>query len=332
MSQHFDFIALGDIVTDAFIKLKDNQAQVVCDTEGKPCQICMNFGDKIPYDDVVVVPAVGNSPNAAVSASRLGLKSALVTNLGDDSYGKEAIEALEKEGVKTDFVTTHADMKTNYHFVLRYGAERTILVKHEEYPYTLPDIGGPTWLYLSSLGENSLAFHQIIGDYLNSHPEIKLAFQPGTFQMKLGLDKLKFLYEKAELFFCNKEEAQKILQNKSDDIKTLLQAMHQTGPKISVITDGAKGAYVYDGTDCWHMPIYPDPKPPVDRTGAGDSFASTFTSSLALGLSIPEALKRAPINSMSVVQHIGAQEGLLTRDQLEEYLDQAPTSYQVEQI
>ena len=332
MSQNFDFIALGDIVTDAFIKLKDTEAKVVCDTEGKPCQICMNFGDKIPYENVVVVPAVGNSPNAAVSAARLGLNSGLVTDLGDDSYGQEALEALEKAGVKTDFITTHTDEKTNYHFVLRLGAERTILVKHEEYDYRLPDIGEPKWPYLSSLGENSLPLERSMLTYLNHHPEIKLAFQPGTFQMKLGLDKLKFLYQRAETFFCNKEEAQKILAKTTSDIKELLQAMHEVGPKIVVITDGTKGAYVYDGADTWHIPIYSDPKPPIDRTGAGDSFASTFTACLALGLSIPEALKRAPINSMSVVQYIGAQEGLLTRDQLEQYLTDAPADYQIEKI
>jgi len=82
----------------------------------------------------------------------------------------------------------------------------------------------------------------------------------------------------------------------------------------------------------WHMPMYPDPKPPVDRTGAGDSFSSTVTSALALGLSLPEALSWGPINSMSVVQYVGAQEGLLSREKLEEYLKNAPEDYKPEKI
>jgi sugar/nucleoside kinase (ribokinase family) len=73
--------------------------------------------------------------------------------------------------------------------------------------------------------------------------------------------------------------------------------------------------------------MYPDPKPPVDRTGAGDSFSSTFTTALALGKDIPTALSWGPINSMSVVQYIGAQEGLLTREKLEQYLKNAPADY-----
>ena len=334
MDKTFNFISLGDIVTDAFITLKENEAEVVCDpTTGKACKICMNFGDKIPYDSVTVIPAVGNSPNAAVCAQRLGLKSAVITNIGDDNDGKEALRALEKNGVSTGFVTTHNNKKTNYHFVLRLGAERTILIKHEDYPYTLPDnLENPDWFYLSSLGENSLPFHETILKFLDQNPKVRLAFQPGTFQIKLGLNKLAAIYKRSSLFFCNVEEAKKILKQDGTDIKTLVKAMYDQGPQIVIITDGPNGAYTYDGMEIWHMPIYPDPKPPVDRTGAGDAFAATFTALIARDLSIPEALRRAPINSMSVVQYIGAQEGLLSVEALEKYLDEAPENYKLEKI
>src|SRR3989344_4530718 len=162
MIKQFDFIAIGDITTDAFIKLKRENAHVMCDARGRKCQICMDFGEKIEYESVTEVPSVGNSPNAAVAAHRLGLSSALVTNLGDDYHGKRCMEQLLKEGVDTSFVKVHAGMESNYHYVLWYEEERTILVKHNEYPYALPDINNPKWVYLSSLGENSLPFHKEI--------------------------------------------------------------------------------------------------------------------------------------------------------------------------
>jgi len=331
MTNDFDFIALGDIVTDAFIELNKQTAHINKDETGHS-KLCLNFGDKLPYNQVEIIPAVGNSPNASVSASRLGLNSALITNLGDDMYGKEALGSLAKNKVDTRYATLHSNQKTNYHFVLRYGAERTILIKHEIYDYKLPENFTTRWLYLSSLGENSLAFHQDISNYLKTQSYIKLAFQPGTFQINLGLKPLKALYERSDLFFCNKEEARKILNLPQSEIKDLLKAMTEAGPKIAVITDGPQGAYVYDGSTMWYMPIYPDPKEPVDRTGAGDSFSSTFTSMLALGYDIPEALRLAPINSMSVVQHVGAQAGLLTLAELEAYLTKAPPDYQPTQI
>jgi len=326
MNEELDFVAIGDTTTDAFIKIK--KAEVSEDGESGRKRLCVSFGDKIPYEEVVVVPAVGNSPNASVSATRLGLNAALATNIGDDDHGKEDLETLKKNGVNTEYVKVHPGKKSNYHYVLWYKAERTILIKHEEYPYEVPNIGSPKWIYFSSVGENSIEFHHDIAKYLESHPQTKLAFQPGTFQIKLGHEALADLYKVTELFFCNVSESQRILKTKESDIKKLLKSMRELGPKIAVITDGPEGAYVYDGDEMWHMPIYPDPAPPIDRTGAGDSFSSTFTSALALGMSIPEALKWGPINSMSVVQHVGAQEGLLTREQLEKFLAEAPEGYE----
>ena len=98
--EQFDFMAVGDITTDAFIRLKN--AEVNCDIDKENCKLCLDFGSKIPYESVIVVPAVGNSPNASVSAHRLGLKSAIVTNLGNDRNGEEMLEQLKKEGVEAD--------------------------------------------------------------------------------------------------------------------------------------------------------------------------------------------------------------------------------------
>jgi len=76
MEHNYDFLGIGDITTDAFIKLKDPSAHIDIDKGAR--EICMRFADKIPYEDIFVVPAVGNAPNAAVAASRLGLRSALM--------------------------------------------------------------------------------------------------------------------------------------------------------------------------------------------------------------------------------------------------------------
>lgn len=328
--EYYDFIAIGDTVTDAFIKLKE--ASVHCDINKQKCEICMRFADKIPYESVTVVPAVGNSANAAVSAARLGLKSALVANIGDDYFGKECLDVFAVENVGTEFVKINAGAKTSYHYVLWYDSDRTILVKHEEYPYVLPNIGETRWMYLSSVGENGLDFHAEIEKYLIAHPNIKLAFQPGTYQMKFGTEKLAGIYRRTEVFFCNKEEAQRILGTGEENIKKLMTAIAALGPKIVSITDGVNGAYAYDGKQAWSIPLYPDPKPPLQRTGAGDAFSSAFTVALALGKSVEDAFTWGPINSMSVVQSIGARQGLLTRPQLEKYLADAPADYRPQEI
>ena len=327
---NFDFVAVGDTTIDAFIRIKE--ASVNCDINKENCQICLDYGNKIPYESVTIVPAVGNSANAAVATARLGLKSAFVGNVGADQNGKDCVNAFKADNVYTKFITVHKGKKTNYHYVLWYQDERTILIKHEEFDYSLPKISKPKWIYLSSLGGNSLPFHSEIAEYLKNHPEINLAFQPGTFQMKFGVEKLSEIYKLARVFICNLQEAQRILDTKEESAVELAKMIANLGPKITVITDGRKGAHVYDGENIWFMPLYPDLKLPYERTGAGDAFASTFVAGLAMGKSIEEALMMAPINSMSVVQKIGAQEGLLTLPEMENYLRQAPEGYKPKRI
>lgn len=330
--KNIDFMAIGDIVIDAFIKLKEAEIEY----EHGVKMLEMRFGEKLPYDSVKVVKAVGNAPNASVSAARLGLSSAVMTHVGNDEFGKECLDSLKDKGVITDYVTVEDGKTTNYHYVLSFKAERTILIKHEEYNYNLEKQAEgviPKWVYFSSVGEKSMPYHADIAQWVQDN-NIKMAFQPGTFQISLGAEKLKDVYAAAEVFFCNVEEAQQILNEKSRDVKKMLKAVHDLGPKIVCITDGADGAYAYDShkDEYWFHPIYPDPKPPVERTGAGDSFSSAFTVALGHGKTVAEALSWAPINSMNVVQYIGAQEGLLTTDELEKFLADAPEHYKPEKI
>ena len=323
-----DVLAIGDTTIDAFIRLKDARAH--CSINNETCELCLRFADKVPYESVTVIPAVGNSANAAVSAARLGLQSGFLGWVGDDDNGKACIDAFAVERVDTSFITQEKGRPTNYHFVLWYEDERTILVKHENYAYHLPPIQNPPrFIYLSSLGENSLPYHEEIARYVEKNPGMRLAFQPGTFQIRMGYEKLKKVYQQTSLFFCNKEEAMRILSTQETDIKKLMHALQKLGPKTVFITDQRRGAFAMNGEHAWKVPMYPDPAPPLERTGAGDAFSSTIVAALALGKTVPEALAWGPANSMSVVQHIGAREGLLSRQELEGLLAQRPSDYVV---
>lgn len=329
-NRQIDFLSIGDITTDAFIRLSN--ASVHCEVNKEQCQICMNFGDKIPYEFVEEVRAVGNSANAAVSASRLGLNSALVSNLGNDENGRACLKALKEAGVSTKFIKAHSGAKTNYHYVLWYEDDRTILVKHEKYNYQLPNLKPPKWLYVSSIGSNTEKYHDEIIDFIEKNPTVKVAFQPGTFQMALGATKLTKLYQNSDVFICNVEESEKILGLGKTEIKALLAGIRTLGPKIVLITDGPKGAYLSDDSGNYFMPIYPDEKPPYERTGAGDAFASTFVSALCHGQNQETALKWAMVNSMSVVQKIGAQAGLLSQAEINAWLTKAPANFKLVKI
>jgi sugar/nucleoside kinase (ribokinase family) len=324
-----DFIAIGDTTVDEFIFLKD--ARVACDVDDENCTITLKWADKIPFERAVTVAGVGNAANAAVSAARLGLSTGLVADIGADRLGDDVLAALGASGVATDFVSRHAGIPTNHHYVLSYDSERTILIRHEAYPYALPAaLPAPATLYLSSLAHGTEAYHEALAAYLAAHPKIRLIFQPGTFQMSMAPALLAPLYARSDLFIVNKEEAERILATGPDqEIKPLLAALKALGPKAVIITDGRNGAYSYDGVETLFVPLYPDPRPPFERTGAGDAFASTVAVALTLGEPLAKALLWGPVNSMSVVQKVGAQEGLLGRAQLEQYLAHASPDYAV---
>jgi len=330
MEKQIDFLAIGDIVTEPFIRINDAEAS--CDLNQEHCKLCLRFADKVPYESAEVCRAVGNSANAAISAARLGVNSYLMSYIGNDDIGKGNLEELAQNGVKIDYMQTVNGMPSNYHYVLWYGVERTILIKHTEFPYAFPmEIPAPKWIYLSSLASNSTEYHKQIAEYLENHPRVKLAFQPGTFQMKLGIDILKSIYEHTEVFFCNLEEAQRILKTEESDVKKLMDGINELGPKIVIITDGINGAYAKDTDGTYYfMPIYP--KEAIERTGAGDAFSSTVAIVLCMGKTLEEALTWAPINSMSVTQKVGAQKGLLTQEELLEYLKNAPEDYKISRI
>lgn len=320
----YDFIAFGDIVIDAFIKLTDAEEVTNHGTR----ELCVRFGEKVPFDSVTEVLSVGNGPNAAVAAHKLGLKEGLVVHVGDDLDGTRCIDDLTARGIDISLISRDAGYKTNYHYVLQFGPERTILIKHELYPYALPHFDTPpAWFYLTSVPLETLDYQLSIARYAKENG-VKLAFQPGTFQIKLGTEKLREVYEATEIFFCNKEEAQTILGSTSGDVKELMQGIKALGPKIVVVTDGPHGSNILDaeGT-AWHVPMYPDPAPPISRTGAGDATASTTVCYLHKGLPVHEALMRGMINAASVVQGVGAQTKLLTEAEVEEWYTKRPADF-----
>lgn len=323
---------IGDIFTDAFIRLDENTTKVFDEGDGKKW-LAVPYGQKPKYERVDIVRSVGPSPNAAVSCSRLGLRTGLMAWIGGDDVGKEALQHLAKEDVDTVPMVIERDKVTSYWYVLNYKADRTMLVKSEKYKYQWTDPKTkPDWIYLSYLGEDSWPLHQSLADYLDREKDIKLVLQPGTFQFQWGAKKLKRLFARSYAVILNREEAVELTGADYNSLRELSNALHDLGPEMVVITDGPAGAYASFDGKLYNMPNYPDPKPPYERTGAGDAFASTFIAALVLGQTPETALTWAPINSMSVVQYVGAQAGLLRRKDIKKYLADAPKNYKIKEL
>lgn len=302
-----DFIAIGDTTLDVFLQI--SEATVSCQLNRAQCLLCLEYAEKIPVEAVVKVPGAGNASNAAVGARRLGLKSAIVATVGKDTVGDEIRAGWKKEGVDTRYVTLDAKDGTNYSTVLNFHGERTILVFAHERKYKLPTLDGAKWIYYTSLGPGHEKLEKQLVAHLKKHPQQKLAFNPGTKQLRRGLKALKPVIARCDVFIVNKEEAARLLEDGERPIQNMLMNFIHLGAKVVVITDGPKGSFATDGTRVWKLGIFKGPV--IERTGAGDSYGTAFTCAIAQGHDIPEAMRHGTANGWSVVQKIGPQAGLL---------------------
>ncbi|TSC86298.1 MAG: Uncharacterized protein G01um10147_910 [Microgenomates group bacterium Gr01-1014_7] len=313
----FDLISIGDSVIDTFIPLTD--AEVKLDNGERV--LCLRYGDKIPVGDSTILVA-GNAANNAVGSARLKLKTAIYVNVGADHDGLRIKDKLRDEGVDTRYVVKNDNLPSNHHIVLNFKGERTILIHHQPWKYSLPDLDKTKWVYFTSLSPTFVDSNLIeqLTEYLE-RTGANLLYNPGTFQIKAGIKKNPRLLSLTKLFIVNLEEAKIILgHNEGEDIpiKKLLKGISDLGSQMTVITDGEKGSFGYDGEKFYHLGIFPAKL--VEMTGSGDGFATGVLAGLFHGKDLAEAMRWGAANGASVVEQIGPQAGLLTYNQMQERL------------
>lgn len=320
MPQRFDILSIGDATVDVFLKI--HEASVHCQIDRRDCLLCLRYADKIPVEDVRQVKAAGNAANNAVGSARLGLRTALVSILGNDEAGRGIVSELRRNRVDTAYVASDRRHATNYSTVLNFRGERTILVYHAPRTYRLPTLAPSFLVYLTSMGEGWERITAPLLRYMRRGSAL-LAFNPGTHQLTSGLAALRPILARCDVLLVNREEAARILSLRpSAEPRRLLTGLEALGPKTVVVTDGPAGSYALHDRDMWFMRVFP--KPAVERTGAGDAFSTGFLAALVYGQGVAEALRWATLNAGSVVQEVGPQAGLLTLSQMRATLKKYP--------
>jgi len=317
-----DVISIGDVTEDVFVEVTP-VASVHCRSKGE-CYLDLKFGTKLAIERVDKLIG-GNAGNVAIGSRRLGLRSAIYSEVGDDTQGKRLLQSFLDDHVSVRYFRLKKREKTNYSVVLHYKGERTILVHHEQRHYCFPSLEKARYVYLTSMSQGSERIFLPLRRYLKK-TGVQLGFNPGTHQLRLGLSYLKPLLRVTKILFVNVEEAQTLLRTQNKGLPFLLRELHHQGPKIVVISDGPQGSYTYDGKKLYYCPIYDVPV--VERTGCGDSYATGFLSAIAYGKTVIEAMKWGTVNAASVIQQVGPQAGLIQQSLLQKIL-KANTLFQV---
>ena len=310
---------IGDSTIDEFLKI--DEAEVECSKDEINCKICFPFGSKISVSEYSTSIA-GNSINSGVGLAKLGVRVSLDSEVGDDPFGRQIKRELEERGVDTTYLRLNKNKVTNVHQILFYQDERTILTYHEKYNYELKSwTNKPKIIHYSSQAGNFEPYMMSLIEYLKKNRDILVSFNPGSSQMKMGVDKLNKFFEICDILFVNREEAFRITGEK--DLKSQHQELAKRGVKMSVITDGKNGSSVMTGGNFSSIGILDEKLPLKDKTGAGDAHSGGFLAGIFYGKSVEECLKWGTIQSAYCLTEVGAVNGLLTKKQLEEKLPSA---------
>jgi sugar/nucleoside kinase (ribokinase family) len=315
-----DLLSIGDASMDVFVT--PTESETFCLIDDKECFLSFSYGDKIPVKDLAFSVG-GNAANNAVGTSRLGIKSAPILTLGKDDIGDQIVNKLTKEGVDTRFVYREGEA-SNYSTAITVYGERTLFTYKVPKKYIMPDeFPHTSWLYLTSLGDEFEETFQKVVTHLTTNPEVKLAYNPGSRQLRAGVEKSTEVLKVSYILYVNRKEAELFagMGESHGQERELLKKLNELGPKMPIVTDGANGSFVYQDGKYYHAGILPVDS--YERTGAGDSFGSGCVAALIKGKTIEEALMWGTVNSASVIGYAGAQKGLLRENEIGDWLERA---------
>jgi ribokinase len=294
----FDIVSFGSAVIDVFVDT---------DVSEKKGFMEYKLGEKILIKDLKFDWG-GGGTNTAVAFSRLGFKTGCIGELGDDENGNRILNSLKRE--KVDFLGKIVPGElSGYSIILdSSGGERTILTyKGANNEISLRDIKkfNTKWLYLSALLGISFETQKKLALILKKNGT-KIAFNPSSYLIKN--EDLSSLLRITDILILNKEEAEMLVGNKEQD---LLVGLYNLTKNIVIITDKDKLITCYDGIKKYSL--VPHKIKVVERTGAGDAFASGFVAGQMVGWGIEKSLKLGLAESESVIRYFGAKNKLLKK-------------------
>lgn len=330
----FDIVTIGSATCDVF--LKSHIFRVVADkksTTGK--SECFSLGSKIPVDDLYMTTG-GAGTNVAVTFARQGFKTAAVIRVGQDANGEAIVNEMKTEGIDSKFVQRDKKNKTSYSVIMiAPTGERTILayrgtskaLSSKEIPWSKINT---RWVYLNSLGGDFSIMEGVVK--LKQKTGCYIAWNPGSLDLTAGLNKIKKYLKYIDIFIVNQEEAASLVGISYQDEIKLFKGLDKLIPGFAIMTKGHGGVTASNGQHLWTAGIYKE-KYILDRTGAGDSFCSGFVAGLVRSASKKEsavksfkesfndkniemAIKLGSANGTRVVETIGAKEGLLKKNEI----------------
>lgn len=304
---------IGHVTLDTFLEL--DEASVTCDLSDRECKVSFGFGAKVPVKNVRYGVG-GGAANVSVGLHLLGIKSYLHSSIGNDPKGIDIKNDLKSRGVDLRYLNID-NFPTDQSAILSYFKERTIFTYSQNRKIDfVPEFADN--IFLSSIGADIYSLYSKIIKIKKKKPSPLLFLNPGSKELKNSRDDILRILPFTDYLICNVEEACMIvdssLSRSQIEIPDLLDILIQKGVDNVVLTDGINGSYAHIDDQFLVVPVHKVEV--VEKTGAGDAFASGFISGVLHGFEALDCMRRGAVNSACVITKPGAQNGLLNSDEI----------------
>lgn len=274
--------------------------------------------DKYPGEDERVVAQeiarAGGGPAAvaAVTLSRLGIKSAIIGTVGDDADGQEVFRIFEKEGVDTSGISIGNQPTAGSVIVAsKVHSARAICTRQPVTQAPISDAAkliasNAQWLHVDHVGINQL---NELGIGRGSGPQI-------SFDAGYGVEKFDPI--NVDLFVPT--DRQMALRYPGIDLAVALENDSMKAGNTVVATQGSAGSAGFSPeiglvtASGFRVDV-------VSTLGAGDVFHGALVAQLAHGFSLQEAMLRANAVAALSCRGLDGQSMIPTQQELDKFLE-----------
>ena len=264
----------------------------------------------------------GKGANQAVAAARAGADVSLLTCVGDDPFGREALAGFATDGIDCEHVVVDpaAPSGVAQIFVaadgensigVASGANACLTPRHVEQAASAIEAANTILLQLEIPLETVMRAAEI-----GSAADCRVILNPAPAQ-ELPVQ----LYPLLDMISPNETEAELltgIAVKGESSAAAAAASLHDRGVDTVLITLGADGCFLSTGASSKIVPGYVVSV--VDTTAAGDVFNGNLAAALCRDLQLEDAVGYAQAAAALSVQFVGAQPSTPTRSAIDTFL------------
>ncbi|MHB8899861.1 MAG: ribokinase [Thermoguttaceae bacterium] len=269
------------------------------------------------------MPAGGKGANQAVAAARLGARVTLVAKVGDDIFGRQAIENFRREGIDTDHIVADRDHATGVALILvdEAGENCISVAPGANFAMTVADVDAAAEVIRKA---DVVMLQLEIPMAVVEHTAV-LAAEAGVPVILDPAPAARLpdgLLGNVSVLTPNESEAERLTGIAVTDEATARRAatlLLEAGVRHVIVTLGTKGALLVGPETDMLLPSYQVQA--VDSTAAGDAFNGGLAAALAAGDILEDAARQASMVGALSVTKMGAQPSLPTLEELRQFAE-----------